>query len=86
MSTTVTEEVSGDTHVLRHRAQSRTKKWEERHLLVQEASIRHQSILKSLCPTGNSSKDLYTEVYPGTHSVTVGSSALTKKTHAVAAD
>lgn len=37
-------------------------------------------------PTGNSSKDLYTELYPGTYSVSVGSSALTKKTHAVAAD
>ncbi|KAM7329147.1 hypothetical protein ACRRTK_010760 [Alexandromys fortis] len=32
------------------------------------------------------SKDLYIEVYPGTYSVTVGSSPLTKKTHVVAVD
>ncbi|KAM5248226.1 A-kinase-interacting protein 1 isoform 3-T3 [Ctenodactylus gundi] len=31
-------------------------------------------------------KDLYIEVYPGTYSVTVGSNALTKKTHVVAVD
>lgn len=34
----------------------------------------------------NISKDLYIEVYPGTYSVTVGSTALTKKTHVVAVD
>uniref|UniRef100_A0A8D2DDV5 A-kinase interacting protein 1 n=1 Tax=Sciurus vulgaris TaxID=55149 RepID=A0A8D2DDV5_SCIVU len=32
------------------------------------------------------SKDLYIEVYPGTYSVTVGSTASTKKTHVVAVD
>ncbi|XP_052567706.1 A-kinase-interacting protein 1 isoform X2 [Peromyscus californicus insignis] len=32
------------------------------------------------------SKDLYIEVYPGTYSVTVGSSPLTKKTHVVEVD
>ncbi|KAK7811606.1 hypothetical protein U0070_006042 [Myodes glareolus] len=32
------------------------------------------------------SKDLYIEVYPGTYSVTVGSSPLTKKTHVVVVD
>lgn len=32
------------------------------------------------------SKDLYIEVYPGTYSVTVGSSDFTKKTHVVAVD
>ncbi|OBS60429.1 hypothetical protein A6R68_08452 [Neotoma lepida] len=32
------------------------------------------------------SKDLYIEVYPGTYSVTVGSSPLTRKTHVVAVD
>ncbi|XP_062950173.1 A-kinase-interacting protein 1 [Cynocephalus volans] len=32
------------------------------------------------------SKDLYIEVYPGTYSVTVGTSDLTKKTHVVAVD
>ncbi|KAH0521142.1 A-kinase-interacting protein 1 [Microtus ochrogaster] len=32
------------------------------------------------------SKDLYIEVFPGTYSVTVGSSPLTKKTHVVAVD
>ncbi|KAM6173062.1 A-kinase-interacting protein 1 isoform 2-T2 [Erethizon dorsatum] len=37
-------------------------------------------------PAENISKDLYIEVYPGTYSVTVGSDALTKKTHVVAVD
>ncbi|XP_048644268.1 A-kinase-interacting protein 1 isoform X3 [Marmota marmota marmota] len=37
-------------------------------------------------PAENISKDLYIEVYPGTYSVTVGSTALTKKTHVVAVD
>lgn len=37
-------------------------------------------------PAENISKDLYIEVYPGTYSVTVGSNALTKKTHVVAVD
>ncbi|GAB1292539.1 A-kinase-interacting protein 1 [Apodemus speciosus] len=37
-------------------------------------------------PTENIAKDLYIEVYPGTYSVTVGSSDLTKKTHVVAVD
>jgi hypothetical protein len=47
---------------------------------------------KSVCvpevsqPTKDISKDLYIEVYPGTYSVTVGSNALTKKTHVVAVD
>jgi hypothetical protein len=36
--------------------------------------------------TKDISKDLYIEVYPGTYSVTVGSNALTKKTHVVAVD
>ncbi|XP_042547660.1 A-kinase-interacting protein 1 isoform X1 [Dipodomys spectabilis] len=35
---------------------------------------------------GDISKDLYIEVYPGIYSVTVGSNALTKKTHVVAVD
>ncbi|XP_041522816.1 A-kinase-interacting protein 1 isoform X5 [Microtus oregoni] len=37
-------------------------------------------------PAEDISKDLYIEVYPGTYSVTVGSSPLTKKTHVVAVD
>ncbi|XP_005380302.1 PREDICTED: A-kinase-interacting protein 1 isoform X2 [Chinchilla lanigera] len=37
-------------------------------------------------PAENICKDLYIEVYPGTYSVTVGSNALTKKTHVVAVD
>uniref|UniRef100_A0A8C5K7H4 A kinase interacting protein 1 n=1 Tax=Jaculus jaculus TaxID=51337 RepID=A0A8C5K7H4_JACJA len=37
-------------------------------------------------PAEDTAKDLYIEVYPGTYSVTVGSSALTKKTHVVAVD
>ncbi|KAM5248227.1 A-kinase-interacting protein 1 isoform 4-T4 [Ctenodactylus gundi] len=37
-------------------------------------------------PGENIFKDLYIEVYPGTYSVTVGSNALTKKTHVVAVD
>ncbi|XP_007648748.1 A-kinase-interacting protein 1 isoform X3 [Cricetulus griseus] len=37
-------------------------------------------------PAENISKDLYIEVYPGTYSVTVGSSPLTRKTHVVAVD
>ncbi|XP_019061744.1 A-kinase-interacting protein 1 isoform X3 [Fukomys damarensis] len=37
-------------------------------------------------PAENISRDLYIEVYPGTYSVTVGSNALTKKTHVVAVD
>lgn len=37
-------------------------------------------------PIENISKDLYIEVYPGTYSVTVGSGALSKKTHVVAVD
>lgn len=37
-------------------------------------------------PTENTPKDLYIEVYPGTYAVTVGSNALTKKTHVVAVD
>ncbi|XP_057634417.1 A-kinase-interacting protein 1 isoform X5 [Chionomys nivalis] len=37
-------------------------------------------------PAQDISKDLYIEVYPGTYSVTVGSSPLTKKTHVVAVD
>ncbi|XP_003462469.1 A-kinase-interacting protein 1 isoform X3 [Cavia porcellus] len=37
-------------------------------------------------PAEKISKDLYIEVYPGTYSVTVGSNALTKKTHVVAVD
>ncbi|XP_075402222.1 A-kinase-interacting protein 1-like [Tenrec ecaudatus] len=35
-------------------------------------------------PAESISKDLYIEVYPGTYSVTVGSSDVTKKTHVVA--
>ncbi|XP_037067498.1 A-kinase-interacting protein 1 isoform X4 [Peromyscus leucopus] len=37
-------------------------------------------------PAEDISKDLYIEVYPGTYSVTVGSSPLTKKTHVVEVD
>ncbi|XP_004647397.2 A-kinase-interacting protein 1 [Octodon degus] len=37
-------------------------------------------------PAKHIAKDLYIEVYPGTYSVTVGSNALTKKTHVVAVD
>ncbi|XP_013203116.1 A-kinase-interacting protein 1 isoform X1 [Microtus ochrogaster] len=37
-------------------------------------------------PAKDISKDLYIEVFPGTYSVTVGSSPLTKKTHVVAVD
>ncbi|CAO2582802.1 A-kinase-interacting protein 1, partial [Lemmus lemmus] len=37
-------------------------------------------------PAEDISKDLYIEVYPGTYSVTVGSSPLTKKTHVVVVD
>ncbi|XP_032748821.1 A-kinase-interacting protein 1 isoform X2 [Rattus rattus] len=41
---------------------------------------------ESSWPIENISKDLYIEVYPGTYSVTVGSGALSKKTHVVAVD
>ncbi|XP_003781130.1 A-kinase-interacting protein 1 [Otolemur garnettii] len=42
--------------------------------------------LEALQPAQNISKDLYIEVYPGTYSVTVGTSNLAKKTHVVAVD
>lgn len=42
--------------------------------------------LESSQSTEDISKDLYIEVYPGTYSVTVGSSDFTKKTHVVAVD
>lgn len=41
---------------------------------------------ESSWPIENIAKDLYIEVYPGTYSVTVGSGALSKKTHVVAVD
>lgn len=45
-----------------------------------------ESAQEASWPDDNSSKDLYIEVYPGTYSVTVGSNALTRKTHVVAVD
>ncbi|XP_042547661.1 A-kinase-interacting protein 1 isoform X2 [Dipodomys spectabilis] len=64
-------EEGGATHVFRyHRGKS------ELHLC---ADVDHGR-------AGDISKDLYIEVYPGIYSVTVGSNALTKKTHVVAVD
>ena len=55
-----------------------------------DAKMALRSVFKSTYlfsfQTENISKDLYIEVYPGTYSVTVGSSALSKKTHVVAVD
>ncbi|KAM4873804.1 A-kinase-interacting protein 1-like [Thomomys bottae] len=64
-------EEGGATHVFRyHRGKS------ELHLCTDLHHGQAEDI----------SKDLYIEVYPGIYSVTVGSNALTKKTHVVAVD
>ncbi|XP_053417407.1 A-kinase-interacting protein 1 isoform X2 [Nycticebus coucang] len=64
-------EEGGATHVYRyHRRKS------ELHTYADIGTSQAQNI----------SKDLYIEVYPGTYSVTVGASDLTKKTHVVAVD
>ncbi|XP_062052522.1 A-kinase-interacting protein 1 isoform X2 [Lepus europaeus] len=64
-------EEGGTTHVCRyHRGKSTV------HLCSETGNGQAEDI----------SKDLYIEVYPGTYSVTVGSSDFTKKTHVVAVD
>lgn len=55
---------------------------EEAQPLLLEASIKCLSALEPSQPA----QDLYTEVYPGTYSVTVSSNDVTKKTHVVAVD
>ncbi|XP_052057437.1 A-kinase-interacting protein 1 isoform X4 [Apodemus sylvaticus] len=96
-----TPEEGGATHVNRyHRrkppemhAYSDTGHSQEQRNCRRETSVGPGSIYQTSehsqelsWPTENISKDLYIEVYPGTYSVTVGSSALTKKTHVVAVD
>ncbi|XP_034368478.1 A-kinase-interacting protein 1 isoform X2 [Arvicanthis niloticus] len=94
-------EDGGTTHVYRyHRKKppemhvsSDTGHSQEQRNCREETSVGPGSIYQtsehsqeSSWPTENNSKDLYIEVYPGTYSVTVGSNALTKKTHVVAVD
>ncbi|XP_028623890.1 A-kinase-interacting protein 1 isoform X2 [Grammomys surdaster] len=94
-------EDGGATHVYRyHRRKppgvyvsSDTGPSQEQRNCREETSVGPGSIYQtsehsqeSSWPTENNSKDLYIEVYPGTYSVTVGSNALTKKTHVVAVD
>ncbi|EDL16949.1 A-kinase-interacting protein 1 isoform X2 [Mus musculus] len=94
-------EEGGATHVYRyHRRKppemhmySDTGHSQEQRNCRGETSVGQESIYQtsehsqeSSWPTENISKDLYIEVYPGTYSVTVGSSALSKKTHVVAVD
>uniref|UniRef100_A0A8C5ZIW6 Uncharacterized protein n=1 Tax=Marmota marmota marmota TaxID=9994 RepID=A0A8C5ZIW6_MARMA len=56
---------------------------EKRHPSVPEATMKHQHVSEASQPAENVSKDLYIKVYPGTYSVIVGSTSLTKKTHVV---
>lgn len=94
-------EEGGATHVYRyHRRKppevhvySDTGHSEEQRNCGGETSVGPGSIYQtsehsqeSSWPIENISKDLYIEVYPGTYAVTVGSNALTKKTHVVAVD
>ncbi|KAG3285764.1 A-kinase-interacting protein 1 isoform X3 [Ictidomys tridecemlineatus] len=91
-------EEGGATHVYRyHRGKSELDMYSyRRHGQKndrEKTSFSSGSIYETLAhasessqPAENISKDLYIEVYPGTYSVTVGSTALTKKTHVVAVD
>lgn len=94
-------EEGGATHVYRyHRRKppethvySDTVNVQEQRNYRGETSVGPGSIYQtsehsqeSSWPTDNISKDLYIEVSPGTYSVTVGSSPLTRKTHVVAVD
>ncbi|XP_051005163.1 A-kinase-interacting protein 1 [Acomys russatus] len=88
-------EEGGATHVYRyHRrkppdlhAYSDSGDEQEQRNCRGETSVGPGSISQEASwPAENISKDLYIEVYPGTYSVTVGSNALTKKTHVVAVD
>ncbi|XP_036032630.1 A-kinase-interacting protein 1 isoform X2 [Onychomys torridus] len=94
-------EEGGATHVYRyHRRKppemykySDTGHGQEQRNSREEASVGPGSIYQTSehsqeasWPAEDISKDLYIEVYPGTYSVTVGSSPLTKKTHVVEVD
>lgn len=94
-------EEGGATHVYRyHRRKpaevhgcSGSGHREEQRNCRRETSVGPGSVYQtsehsqeSSWPIENISKDLYIEVYPGTYSVTVGSGALSKKTHVVAVD
>ncbi|XP_008851662.1 A-kinase-interacting protein 1 [Nannospalax galili] len=63
------------------------KNYEEKISIVPGSSCQTSECAQEASwPAENTFKDLYIEVYPGIYSVTVGSNALTRKTHVVAVD